>query len=107
MASPVQRRGGFLSHPLVREGCFNFRGFGEKWYWVRGERKEIKWEAKEEDLQVQSKTTGTSVGYKKRLGRAEGQCHESHSFPSPLGLRWRWFPLPVRPARHSSQTSVW
>lgn len=34
-------------------------------------------------MQVQSKSTGTSVGDSERLGRAEGPCYGSHSFPSP------------------------
>lgn len=39
---PCKDRAAFLCHSLLWEGCFNFRGFGEKGY---GEgNKEIKWE---------------------------------------------------------------
>lgn len=64
-------RGAFPCHMLVREGALFLEGLGEV-LWGGGEHKERKWEGKKEDLQVQSEITGTSVGYSKRLSRAEG-----------------------------------
>lgn len=56
---------------LVKEGCFIFRGFGRSDIGEEGSTKR-KWEGKKEDLQVQSEIISTSVGYSKRLSRAEG-----------------------------------
>lgn len=65
------KTGAFPCHMLVREGALFLEGLGEV-LWGGGEHKERKWEGKKEDLQVQSEITGTSVGYSKRLSRAEG-----------------------------------
>lgn len=37
----AKARRAFLCYMLVREGCFVFRGFGEKWYWGGPQRDTI------------------------------------------------------------------